>query len=65
MIPFPLRRGGGLFHPGQSGYVEGEPETYVLPLAVALGEQASRVQAEFPQAVVARLRSPGPGGPAL
>ncbi len=36
-------------------YVEGDPETYVLPLLVAIGEEGERVQLEASQVVVARL----------
>ncbi|HEU5394175.1 MAG TPA: putative maltokinase, partial [Candidatus Methylomirabilis sp.] len=36
-------------------YLEGDPETYLLILAVASGEQADRVRAEAPHAVLARL----------
>ncbi len=35
-------------------YAEGEPETYLLPLARATGERAARVASEYPGAVVAR-----------
>jgi maltose alpha-D-glucosyltransferase/alpha-amylase len=38
-------------------YIEGEAETYALPLAVAVGEKAERVQKEQPQFVVAHLKS--------
>ncbi len=38
------------------GYLEGEPETYVLPLAAASGEHAGRVQKDFPQFILARLK---------
>ena len=38
------------------GYLEGEPETYVLPLAAASGEHGSRVQKDFPQFILARLK---------
>jgi maltose alpha-D-glucosyltransferase/alpha-amylase len=62
IIPFPYDASGAYFTLVKVGYVDGEPETYVLPLAVALGESASRVQAEFPQAVVARFRSPDQEG---
>ena len=41
------------------GYLEGEPETYVLPLAAASGERASRVQKDFPQVILARLKGQG------
>jgi maltose alpha-D-glucosyltransferase/alpha-amylase len=36
-------------------YTEGDPETYVLPLAVATGERAAHIENDCPQAVVARL----------
>ena len=39
----------------QIEYYEGEPETYFLPTILALGENASEVIAEFPQAIVAQL----------
>ncbi|MFP3867206.1 MAG: maltose alpha-D-glucosyltransferase [Desulfobacteraceae bacterium] len=38
------------------GYIEGEPESYVLPLAVACGERIEQILRENPQAVVARLQ---------
>ncbi len=62
MIPFPYGASVAYFTLVRVAYVEGEPETYVLPLAVAFGERASQVQEEFPQAVVARLRGPGQEG---
>ena len=40
-----------------AGYTDGAPETYILPLAVAMGEHAEQVQKELPQAVVARVRA--------
>ncbi|MBI4497437.1 MAG: putative maltokinase, partial [Chloroflexi bacterium] len=40
-------------------YLEGEPETYMLPLALATGEPAQRALSEFPHAVLARLRVHG------
>jgi maltose alpha-D-glucosyltransferase/alpha-amylase len=43
----------------QIEYSEGEPETYLLPIAFALGEQASQVVDELPQAVIARLKLKG------
>ena len=39
-------------------YGEGEPETYVLPLTIAVGPRAEAVQQESPQAVIARVRRP-------
>jgi maltose alpha-D-glucosyltransferase / alpha-amylase len=37
-------------------YTEGGPETYVLPLAVATGEEALRVQRDLPLTVLSPLR---------
>jgi len=36
-------------------YADGEPETYLLPVTFASGEQASQIMDTLPQAVVARL----------
>jgi len=41
-------------------YTEGDPETYVLPLTSAPAEQADEIIAEYPHAVIARLK-PGKG----
>jgi maltose alpha-D-glucosyltransferase / alpha-amylase len=35
-------------------YVDGEPETYSIPIAVATGDRAERVLAELPDSVLAR-----------
>ncbi|MFC1870334.1 maltose alpha-D-glucosyltransferase [Chloroflexota bacterium] len=40
-------------------YTDGEPETYVVPLSVTSAEQMRTIRSEQPQAVVARLESPG------
>ncbi len=40
-------------------YVEGEPETYVLPLTTASIEQTDTITAEYPHAVVAHLKPYG------
>ena len=40
-------------------YTEGEPETYLIPIAFASEEQASRVIGESPQAIVARVNLKG------
>ncbi len=43
-------------------YTEGEPETYMLPLAFAGGQRADDLRRERPQAVVAKVQTPaGPG----
>jgi maltose alpha-D-glucosyltransferase / alpha-amylase len=39
----------------QVEYVDGDPETYVLPMAVAEGKAAQRLMKEQPHAVVARV----------
>jgi maltose alpha-D-glucosyltransferase/alpha-amylase len=39
-------------------YVEGQEDTYVLPLAHAAGEEAAQVQQEKPHTVVAKFTSP-------
>ncbi len=36
-------------------YTEGEPETYVIPIAFASGERANEIANEAPQAVMARV----------
>jgi maltose alpha-D-glucosyltransferase/alpha-amylase len=43
-------------------YDEGEPETYVLPLTIAVGPSAEEVQQKCPQAVLARVRRPDAEG---
>jgi len=40
-------------------YVEGEPETYQVPLGLAFGEEAERIALEQPQGVIARLPARG------
>ncbi len=62
VIPFPYHDSIAYFTLASVGYIEGEPETYVLPLAVAFGDRASEIQAEFPQAMVARLQCPDQEG---
>jgi len=42
-------------------YSEGEPETYLVPVTFALGERASHVVNESPQAVIAHLKLRGKG----
>jgi maltose alpha-D-glucosyltransferase/alpha-amylase len=56
VIPFPYDTTVAYFTLARVGYVEGEPETYVLPLAMAFGERATQIREEFPQAIVANLR---------
>ncbi len=53
----PLGNGGMNLHIllVQVGYTEGDPEIYSLPVAFASGEQAERLAAEAPHAVIARV----------
>jgi maltose alpha-D-glucosyltransferase/alpha-amylase len=37
-------------------YTDGDPEIYVLPLAIATGAEAEQLQKNFPQAAVAQIR---------
>jgi maltose alpha-D-glucosyltransferase / alpha-amylase len=57
ILPFPFGKATAYFAMVRVGYLEGEPEIYVLPLAAAFGDDAARVQADMPQSVVAHLRS--------
>jgi maltose alpha-D-glucosyltransferase/alpha-amylase len=43
-------------------YTAGEPETYLLPLMILLGEDADTLRAEAPNAIVGALMSPGASG---
>jgi maltose alpha-D-glucosyltransferase/alpha-amylase len=49
----------------QINYVEGEPETYVIPLSVVSAEQIRAIRNEQPQAIVARLQPPEGGNESL
>ena len=43
-------------------YTDGEPELYALALSFAEGEQAKRVQLDFPESILAHIRSAGEDG---
>jgi maltose alpha-D-glucosyltransferase/alpha-amylase len=49
----------------QVNYIEGEPETYIVPLSVVSAERAGALRREQPQAIVARLQSPEGGSESL
>jgi len=49
----------------QVSYVEGEPETYVVPLSIVSAEQIRAIRREQPQAIVARLQPPDGGNESL
>ena len=57
ILPFTFGKATAYFTMVRVGYLEGEPEIYALPLTLAFGEDAARVQADMPQAVVARLQT--------
>jgi len=57
VIPFPYASSVAYMTAVMAGYTDGAPETYILPLAVAMGEHSDQVQKELPQAVVARVRA--------
>ena len=44
------------------GFREGDPETYLLPIAIATGDEARELELSAPQAIVARTRSIGGAG---
>ncbi|MCP8304289.1 MAG: maltose alpha-D-glucosyltransferase [archaeon] len=44
------------------GYIEEEPETYLIPLTFASGKQANQIKEKFPNAVVAHLEVRRKGG---
>ena len=44
-------------------YTEGEPETYLLPLALARGEEAERIVQHTPQSLIAYVEPEGEEGP--
>jgi maltose alpha-D-glucosyltransferase/alpha-amylase len=46
-------------------YFEGEPETYLLPLAFATGERADELLAQFPRAAIVRVQAEGGAGEGL
>jgi maltose alpha-D-glucosyltransferase / alpha-amylase len=43
-------------------YTNAEPETYVLPLATAVGDRAREVSSKWPERVIAEVDSSGEGG---
>ena len=49
----------------QVNYVDGEPETYVIPLSVISAEQIRTIRHKQPQAIVARLQPPDGGNESL
>lgn len=61
-IPFPYKAATAYFTMVSIGYIEGEPDTYVLPLAVACGDRVEHIQHDTPQAIVARVQQKGRAG---
>ncbi len=46
-------------------YIQGEPEDYFLPVGMATGEEAARLESASPQFVIARLHREGPAPDAM
>jgi len=59
VIPFSYNNTTAYFVLLEVEYTEGEAETYVLPLITAPAEELTRIQNEYPYAVVAHLKSKG------
>jgi maltose alpha-D-glucosyltransferase/alpha-amylase len=49
----------------QVDYSEGEPETYVIPVATAPAEKEGKLSAEYPNAIVAKLKQRGKNGESI
>jgi maltose alpha-D-glucosyltransferase/alpha-amylase len=49
----------------QINFVEGESETYVVPISVISAEQIRAIRSEQPQAIIARLQPPDGGNESL
>jgi len=61
-LPIPLNGATVYFTLVKISYIQGEAETYALPLAVASGEKRQEVQRDQPQSVVAHLTNHGQEG---
>ena len=59
VVPMSMEGSAARLVLAEVSYGEGEPETYVVPLAVARAEGIDRILAEYPHAVVARIRPRG------
>jgi len=60
-LPFSLDSRKCYFTWVKVNYASGAPETYALPLLFASGEEAKKLQDEFPQAIIAPLSVRGVG----
>ena len=63
-IPIPVDSTKAYFVMVEVGYVEGDPETYILPLAYATSDRAAEICQHHADAVVAQFKAtlPGPTG---
>ena len=63
-IPIPVDSSKAYFVMVEVGYVEGDPEIYILPLAYASGDRAAEICQHQADAVVAQFKAtlPGPTG---
>ncbi len=60
-IPLPWPPSEAFMTLVQVEYTEGDPDTYVLPLTVAIGERAARMREGFPHPLLANLQMNGTG----
>lgn len=56
VVPIPARSTSTVLLFIRVQYLEGNPETYTLPLTAAFGEEAAQIQRDLPQTVVAPLK---------
>jgi maltose alpha-D-glucosyltransferase/alpha-amylase len=49
----------------QVDYREGEPETYLIPIAAASAEEKGKLSEEYPNAVIAKLKQRGKNGESI
>jgi maltose alpha-D-glucosyltransferase/alpha-amylase len=59
VLPLPMGHGTVPIALVDVAYIDGDPELYAVPIAFASGEEAARLTAENPAAVIARLVLPG------
>jgi len=61
ILPIPFARAKAFLTVVRVDYTDGAPETYLLPLTAAFGEQAAQMQEGFPHPLLAHMRVKGKG----
>ncbi len=61
VLPIPFARSKAFLTLVRTEYTDGVPETYLLPLTAAFGEQAAQMQEGFPHPILAHVRVKGKG----